>query len=255
MGCNDSDSGSAEYDGSCSSYESPQHLVTTSAYCIDVTEVTNGAYAPFLTEHGNACATYECVDSDALSLQLEESAGTWSVKMGKEHRPVVEVTWYGAVDYCLWAGGRLCSEAEWEKAARGGCEKTPGDCRTSTRKYPWGSEPATCDYAVMNEGGGWGCGTGGSLDVGSKSLGDSPYGVKDMAGNVWEWQEDDWHGSYTDAPDDGSAWVEDPRGSTRVYRGGSWSHFADGMRASFRSAVSLYDSYDVVGLRCCRSLD
>ncbi|MBT7299206.1 MAG: SUMF1/EgtB/PvdO family nonheme iron enzyme, partial [Victivallales bacterium] len=76
MGCNDSDSGSAEYDGSCSSYESPQHLVTTSAYCIDVTEVTNGAYAPFLTEHGNACATYECVDSDALSLQLEESAGT-----------------------------------------------------------------------------------------------------------------------------------------------------------------------------------
>jgi formylglycine-generating enzyme required for sulfatase activity len=78
--------------------------------------------------------------------------------------------------------------------------------------------------------------------------------VCDLAGNVWEWVEDDWHESYTGAPTDGSAWIDSPRGSGRVYRGGSFDFDADALRASLRAAYGYpsYD-YDVLGARCCRS--
>ena len=99
--------------------------------------------------------------------------------------PVVNVTNDMARTYCSWTGKRLCTEAAWEKAARG----------TEGRRYPWGNEPASCDRAVMHDGGD-GCGTGTSYPVGSKPLGASPYGALDMAGNVSEWVKDFYSPSY-----------------------------------------------------------
>ena len=74
-----------------------------------------------------------------------------------------------------------------------------------------------------------------------------------MAGNVWEWVEDDWHGNYDGAPDDGSAWVDDPRGAARVLRGGSWFNGAAALRASTRNYGGPSVGYDFLGARCCRS--
>jgi hypothetical protein len=115
---------------------------------------------------------------------------------GREDHPINCISWAEASTYCGWAGTvahkRLPTEAEWEKAARG----------DDARIYPWGDVPLpSCTHVSMNEGPGGGCGNFSSLPVGSKPLGDSPYGVHDMAGGVWEWTAD-WYGVYDVAEDD-----------------------------------------------------
>jgi formylglycine-generating enzyme required for sulfatase activity len=155
------------------------------------------------------------------------------------------VTWHQAKRYCeKWAGGRLPSEAEWEYAAR-----SAGQAIT----YPWGDEKATCHYAVMNvDAHTAGCDTGRTMEVCSKKPGNTDQGLCDMAGNVWEWVEDDWHYNYKGAPDDGSAWLDDPRGSDRVVRGGSFVNAAGYLRAANRNVVgpSVYNFFN--GFRCAR---
>ena len=163
------------------------------------------------------------------------------------------LTWQQAKDFCAWVtpGGRLPSESEWEYAATG----------PSHLKYPWGNSPdPTCsnNTAVFNEvggTGGYGCGNGGTLPVGSKSAGASWCGALDMSGNLWEWCEDWWHGDYNGAPDDGSAWV-DPPGSTRVSRAGGFSNVAVNMRSARRNdgAGAPSDRHAVFGARCLRPL-
>jgi formylglycine-generating enzyme required for sulfatase activity len=250
MGCN------AVVESSCDADEKPQHAVTTTSYCVDEDEVTNEAYALFLTSQGNICGEAECVDADASGLQVVNDGGSWSAVSAREQHPVVEVTWHGARAYCEWRGARLCSESEWEKAARGGCEQAQGTpCAEAMPKYPWGNDAPSCTRAVMNEGGN-GCGSGGSLAVGSKSpAGDGHYGTRDQAGNVWEWVEDDWHQDYAGAPDDGVAWTESPRASHRIRRGGSWYYGSEVfLRATYRYFEDPAESTDHLGLRCCRFL-
>lgn len=157
-------------------------------------------------------------------------------KPGRENHPVNCVSWNQADTYCRWADKRLPSEAEWEKAARG----------TDKRAYPWGDEMITCEYAVTNEK--WkpstkGCGADSSAPVGSKPKGQSPYGVQDIVGNVWEWTADRY------APPPGAKNVRDDE---HVGKGGcwgsgnpwnsriSWSHHYP---ADYRSNVRL-------GFRC-----
>ena len=135
--------------------------------------------------------------------------------------------------YGDWLGARLPSEAEWEYVA---------SSRGEQRQYPWGDQVPTCDYAVMqNVNGLTGCGLETTAQTCSRSpAGDTEEGVCDMAGNVFEWVEDDYHANYFGAPCDaygsgfadcgeaqgdepiGSAWVDVPRGNKRVYRGGGF---------------------------------
>ena len=161
--------------------------------------------------------------------------------------------WFQASAYCAWADKRLPTEAEWEKAARGGCETVAGDCKTGMRTYPWGEAAASCTYAVMEDVG-QGCGTGGTLPVGSKSpAGDGPYGLRDMSGNAQEWCADWYDSSYY-----GTSPSQDPKGpegakTYRVYRGGSWNNLGDGLRAAVRGGYTPEARVNNLGFRCART--
>jgi formylglycine-generating enzyme required for sulfatase activity len=209
--------------------ELPVHTVNVPDFEMTETEVTVAQYA-------------ECVTAGTCS---EPGTGTlcnWN-DSGYEDHPVNCVDWYQAGEFCVWVAGRLPTEAEWEYAARSGGQDIT---------YPWGDQTATCTYAVMDDGGN-GCGTGRTMEVCSKTQGNTDQGLCDMAGNVWEWVEDDYHSDYNGAPNDGSAWVDDPRGSYRVNRGGSFYYdSAYTSRAAMRNVGDPSDVYLYNGFRCAR---
>ena len=160
--------------------EQPPHSVYLSPYWIDRTEDTNAMFAEFLNEMGNQSegnATW--ISNPDRTDIIQVSGGAWSPASGYEKYPVVEVTWYGANAYCSWAGRRLPTEAEWEKAARGPAGKT----------LPW---DGSLDCLYANYGG---CANG-TKTVGSYPKGESPYGALDMFGNVWEWVYDKYDTEY-----------------------------------------------------------
>ena len=249
MGCN------AAIDGSCAADELPQHRVVVDAFAIQRTEVTAEAYAV-------------CVDAGPCSepTGAAETYGTYGVPEKADH-PVTPVSWYQARGYCAWlptdgpSPWRLCTEAEWEKAARGSCaqrcERADDDacCRVAMPLWPWGDEPASCERAIMDDGGN-GCGTGVTWPVASRPDAASAFGALDMAGNVWEWVQDCWHPSYEDAPSDGLAWEEAAgcESGARVIRGGSFGLTGPELRASERYFIAPDVAYDYYGFRCCRSL-
>ena len=210
--------------------ELPVHSVTVPTFEMTKTEVTVFQYK-------------DCVDSGACTEELEGVGScNWEVS-GYEGHPINCVDWQQAVDFCEWIGGRLPSEAEWEYAASNG---------SAENIYPWKDETATCDYAVMHEGGA-GCGEGSTWPVCSKTTGNTSLGLCDMAGNVWEWVQDWYHENYTDAPTDGSAWEDS--GDYRVMRGGSWRDVdTEYLRASGRSVLlSSSGRSEYIGFRCARS--
>ena len=224
MGCN------AAVDTECDSDEKPQHQVTLSAYLIDATEVTVAAYAA-------------CVQAGACTEPDTGGYCNWGAADRAEH-PVNCVDWDQAGAYCAWAEKRLPTEAEWEKAARG----------TDGAVYPWGNGAASCTLAVYDDGSENGCGTGGTLPVGSRPAGASPYGALDMAGNVWEWVSDWFGGSYYDTSP--SKNPDGPvSGSDRVIRGGGFYYGAAYLRASSRHGNSPGDPNGHFGFRCARSIE
>ncbi len=165
--------------------EKPQHIVWVDAFYIDKYEVTNAQYAKFLNakkKHEDS-EGHKYLDLSSQYCKIELSDGTYTPKSGHENHPVATISWYGAKDYAVWAGKRLPTEAEWEKTARG----------TDGRTWPWGNQwvSAKCNSKEVNDG------YTQTAPVGSFPGGVSPYGVFDMAGNVWEWVQD-WYGDYQD---------------------------------------------------------
>jgi serine/threonine-protein kinase len=207
-----------------------KRAVQMDAFYIDRAPVTNREFARFLQVTG-----YRPTDPAAtrfvpqlLSRRLEKR---------DENHPVVYVSWFDARAYASWVGKRLPSEAEWEKAARG----------TDGRKYPWGrAEPSKLRANFGNQG-------GGTVAVASLPDGASPYGVLDLAGNVWEWCEDyDDPEFYQDGPSNNP--INHQRGERRVMRGGSYLFGASALRTYARTSFEPYYRFASGGFRCARSI-
>ena len=198
--------------------EQPQHKVFLDAYQIGKYEVTNRQY--------NQCVRADVCSGQVFNAELDH--------------PVVNVTWFQAKAYCGWVGGRLPTEAEWEKAARS----------TDGRTYPWG-EGIDCDKANYEPGDY--C-VGGTSPVGSYESGKSPYGVYDMAGNVWEWVND-WYDRtyYQNSPSSNPLGPDSDQFIYRVLRGGSWfssdMYDRSAVRLRYVPAGATFD----FGFRCSRS--
>ena len=173
--------------------------------------------------------------------------------LGSGDRPVINVNWEDAQEYVRWLSAetgeeyRLLSESEWEYVARG---RTTGPFHFGTTISP---EQANYDGNYTYGGGRKGHFRGKTEPVGSFSP--NAFGLHDVHGNVREWVEDCWHGSYRGAPVDGSAWSRGGVCGKRVLRGGSWSNFPRYLRSAYRSGnTSGYRHYDV-GFRISRTLD
>lgn len=194
--------------------EKPIHTVYLDKYYIGKYLVTNAQYKKFCDATGHS----QPPESDP------RISGMKNYFTAYPNYPVVNVSWFDAKAYCEWAGLRLPTEAEWEKAARG----------TDGRKYPWGN---SWDSNKCNNGGN-GDGYTNVSSVGSFPSGVSPYGVYDMAGNVWEWCND-WYGENYYGSSPSSNPTGPSSGIDRVLRGGSWWDNAESCRSAFRSKSDI----------------
>jgi formylglycine-generating enzyme required for sulfatase activity len=217
--------GVEEDDIEANEFEKPQHVVYLSAFWIDLTEVTNEMYEL-------------CVGQDECRPPRDLGSNTHTTYYGDadfNNHPVIFVSWEDANDYCRWAGRRLPSEAEWEKAARG----------TDGRNFPWGDASPTIRFA--NYGGL----LGDTDEAGAYPAGASPYGLLDMAGNVAEWVTD-WYDAdyYAVSP------YRDPigpeEGDFRMIRGGSWFNSANALRTTARLWNYPDLQSETIGFRCAK---
>ncbi len=204
--------------GGAEAYFAPEHTVDLPAYYIDVYEVTNGEFTRFQLE------------SDY------QAEGNWReyYSIGKEDFPVANVTWEDAKQFCEWAGKRLPTEAEWEKAARG----------TDGLAFPWGDEfnphySNTNEYGVRN-----------LMEVGSIEEDKSPYGVYDMYGNVQEWSSELMR-PYPGSPVPRSQAFD---GRYVAVRGASYAMRGSSMRLWNRSGYFPKSQFGL-GFRCVRDAD
>jgi formylglycine-generating enzyme required for sulfatase activity len=241
--------GSSESDKSAGEDEKPQHTVYLDAFWIDRTEVINAMFKRFVAATGYRTEAEKSGIGRVFNGEewIETPGADWQHPggpatniLGLDNYPVLQVSWNDAQAYCQWTGRKLPTEAQWEKAARG----------RDGRIYPWGNQMASCNYAVMNDGAGNGCGKGSvAWPVGSKPKGASPYGAWDMAGNLWEWVADWYDKSYYASSPSKNPPGPSP-GQSRVLRGGGWNNFALYVRVTNRLAVEPIYRDDNNGFRC-----
>ena len=242
--------GSGEDDRDAYDDEKPPRKIYLDAFWIDLHPVTNAMFKRFVKETGYQTEAEKKGMSWAVlpkgmgffsdpepGINWQHPYGLESDLSGKEDHPVVQVSWNDAQVYCQWAGRRLPTEAEWEKAARG----------TDGSIYPWGNAAPNDKLLNFN----WNVGD--TTPVGKYPDGASPYGALDMAGNVWEWIAD-WYDEnyYKDAP------TRNPTGPIsgqyRALRGGSWfNDDARVVRAGNRNWVNPALAYYFGSFRCARS--
>ncbi|MEZ4221184.1 MAG: formylglycine-generating enzyme family protein [Polyangiaceae bacterium] len=241
--------------------ELPEHSATVSEYYLDVFEVTVGRFRKFVeTYPGNAPAVGaganpNLADSGWRSewnaalpttradlekgLNCESGVSTWTAGPSVNERIAINcVTWYEAFAFCAWDGGRLPTEAEWEKAAAGG---------TENRLYPWGATPPEPCRAGFG-------GLAIHVDVGSRPVGVARFGHEDMGGSMWEWTLDYYDANWYSG---GGASCSDcarvTPGLWRTVRGGSWSTFVESrLRAAFRTFSLPEARVPNTGFRCVR---
>ncbi len=228
--------------------ERPVHQVSIlDGFLMSKYEVTVMAYEACKTD--NQCTPTATHRFDAAGWGVNRS------DKGREHHPQNGLTKAQTEEFCAWysEGGRLPSESEWEYAASG---------PVAHRIYPWGNAPEpSCTGALLNfnsqgfELNGYGCETGGTSPVGSYPDGASPFGVMDMAGNVWEWVQDCLHSTYDGGPIDGSAWTEECVDNARfIQRGGGFVNPAIQQRTAARVSSTPNATRAQVGGRCVRPL-
>ncbi|WP_447972704.1 SUMF1/EgtB/PvdO family nonheme iron enzyme [Nitrospira sp. Kam-Ns4a] len=188
-------------------YGADNRRLSLPAFSLDKFEVTTALYARFMAATGRVAPQ------------------DWepSVPVSHGQKPVVGVTWHDADAYCRYYGKRLPTEQEWEKAARG----------TDGRTYPWGNEAPTRRHANFDRGLDF-QNYGVLVNVGSLEDGKSPYGIYDLAGNVWEWTSSDYDNS------------------NKVVRGGSWLRDPSGLVAAYRFLWTPDDWYSLLGFRCAQ---
>lgn len=199
--------------------EGPAHKVFLPTFFIDRNLVTMKRYAKFIQAKGPIGPKGEMyLDVADEDNRIHRVGDTWQVEPGREDHPASEMAWHGAVAYCKWLEKQLVSEAEWEKAARG----------TDRRLYPWGNGPPTPELAFF------GSYRGDSVSVGRYPRGRSPYGVLDLAGQVWEWTRSA-AAPYPYNPRDGREDLSAPY--PRVTRGGSAASGHEDLTATSRHIV------------------
>jgi iron(II)-dependent oxidoreductase len=190
--------------------EKPVHTVYLAEFYMDIYPVTNAQYRQFIEATGTSDPRY------------------WNNEnFNQSNQPVVGVTWYDAMAYAEWSGKRLPTEAEWEKAVRGGLVG---------KKYPWGNEKPDDKRANFNEN------VGKTTPVGN-------YPANSYGGNVWEWCADWYDGNYYSRSPDRNPKGPDT-GDYRVLRGGSWYDDVDNLRVAARVRYGLTLTDDDVGFRC-----
>lgn len=233
-------------DTMCRQDEGAWRQVTLDDYYIDIYETTVDAYTQCVKE--GACDDRHMSGFEGKGGEWNESQYCNYAKPGKGNHPINCVGWYQADAFCKWTGKRLPTEAEWEKAARG----------TDKRRYPWGDEALTCEYAVTNEANDQtmkGCGVNSTFPVGSKPKGVSPYGVHDIVGNVWEWTADWYDPTYKLGAQPASNPTGPASGTHKIGKGGCWgSGNPWNSRVSWRHHYApTYRSNVRLGFRCAMS--
>lgn len=230
--------------------EVPVHTVELDAFYIDQHEVTNAEYQVFVVATGYPDP--RGIGYTAVYERLKHNYEPWNDPgFNQPNQPVTTVTWFDATAYCEWIGKRLPTEAEWEKAARGGLEGA---------RYPWGdTEPnnTSANFADSQTEFEWR-----SADVDDGYLFTAPvgtfppngYGLYDMAGNVWEWCADWYSPTYYSDVQGAESPPRNPKGpdtgERRVLRGGTWYRAVHTIRNAERISDYPDSSLNVVGFRC-----
>ena len=220
--------------------EAPLHRVYVRDFWIERHKVTNAEFAEFLSATGLRPAGAERrYDEDDADARIHRRAEHWVADQGFEHHPVVEVSWFGARDYCAWKGRRLPTEAEWEKAARG----------DDKRPFPWGLAPPAPHLAVFGRP------YGATEPTQGRPAGASPYRVEDMLGNLREWTSTALR-HYPYRSDDGR---EPYAGAGRVVvRGASHDDAVPSLGVTRRLSYDRRGAsagHHFVGFRCATSED